>query len=316
MNLLGKELLAPMSVVNNLHPGDNVFVSSGRIYAGINGTFKIINDIILVAPCLEIEHNIDYSTGDLKFDGDILIHQSIIEDFIVTATRDIIVDGSIEPTDVNCGRDLTIGQGVLGSEKHTITVGGDFNSVHVENAILKVKGNIFIENSSLKSSLYSLKKLISGDKCSIVGGLLFIQNGIVTHNIGNDFGVETKICLGVDFEIEDKLKSIQCITLKLVKEMTTLQEELHIISDRVEKDKMKYLFLTLKNRVNSLGNYSRSLLAKLDKNDKAILKVTGTIYPGSYIEICHVSRIIEKPLSRVEFFLDKEEGVVDYKFLL
>lgn len=50
-------------------------------------------------------------------------------------------------------------------------------------------------------------------------------------------------------------------------------------------------------------------------NEGAAVRVTGTVSPGVYIEICHVPYAVSKPLSKVEFRLDKESGSVIPKSL-
>jgi hypothetical protein len=38
--------------------------------------------------------------------------------------------------------------------------------------------------------------------------------------------------------------------------------------------------------------------------------VRETVFPGTYIEICHVSHIVGKPLRAVTFRLDKAKGKI------
>jgi hypothetical protein len=48
----------------------------------------------------------------------------------------------------------------------------------------------------------------------------------------------------------------------------------------------------------------------MDRNDEASIVVRGTIYAGTYIEICHVSHIVARSLSKVRYSLDKKHGTV------
>lgn len=314
-NLLNKEIPIPTNVVNNLVPGEHTFINSGKLYSSIDGTFKLVQNKIVIDPCLTIDTDIDYHTGDIKFVGDVHISKSVREGFQIDSGGDIIINETLEPTNVLCGNDLTVNQGILGSKNYSIICNGSVSTLHVENATIRAKGNVNIENSVVKSTIYSKDRLILGHKSSIIGGVYHIQNGVVVGNIGNSMGVESHIVIGIDFEIEDKLKKVQETSVEVVSEMSHLQEAIRTTNNREERDKIKFLFLSLKNRINSLNNYSRSLLSRLDKNDRSVIIIYGKVFPGTYIEICHISYIVEKELTHVKFFLNKEKGEVDWEYL-
>lgn len=315
LNLLGKEIPYPNTIINNLKLGNNVVVKSGRIYSEIEGSLKIVDDIIQVEPVLDISNDVDYKTGDIDFHGDILVKNSIRENFVVNSGRDILVGDSIEPTNINCGNNINVQHGIFGDNKHTIECKGSVTALHIENSQINACKLITVENGIVNSKVNTLDKMIIGEKSSIVGGLYRIQNGIITGNVGNESGIETKLFLGIDYVIEDKLNKVQIASIQLVCEMTDLQEMLSECETREDKDKLKFLFLKVKSRLNSLNNFSRALLSKLDKNDKSSLTVLGTIYPGTYIEICHISYIIKQELSHVIFTLDKSNGNIKFDYL-
>lgn len=314
MTLMGKEILAPRKIINNYSPGSNTFISSGKIYSSIEGTFKIVRNKIVVDPCLFLDTDIDYGTGDVEFDGDIHLEKTVRKDFSVTVGGDFIVNESLEPSDIICENNLYVGQGIFGAEKYSIYCGGDVTAMHMENVTIRAHGAVYVEKSITNSYIYSLDKLILGEKSSIIGGVYHVQNGIIAGNIGNKIGVESHIVIGMDFEVEDKLKKIQKASMQIVGEMKTLQESLKFTQDREEKEKIKELYFALEKRLSSLSDYSRKLLNSLDKNDKSNVTVFGTVYPGTYIEICHVSFIVDREYSRVKFSLNKEKGQIDRNY--
>lgn len=314
-NLLGKEIKAPKKIINLYKPGGNTTVSSGRLYSNIEGSLKIVDDTILVDPVLQISTDIDYTTGDISFSGDIEILKSIREGFSVTSKRDILVHESIEPSNVTCDNDIIVKHGIYGSEKYEINCKHNIDALHIANARIKALGTVSITNGVVNSSISTIDKIIVGDKGAIVGGHYHSQNGVISGNIGNHMGIETYIYTGTDYTIENKLKSLQDTSISLIEEMNKLQDAIQISKTREERDKLKYLFLMIKGRLTSLKNFSRSLLSRLDKNDKSEVIVLGTVYPGTYIEICHMSYIVDKELSRVKFSLDKMNGCIKKDFL-
>lgn len=315
VNLLGKVIPAPKKNINNLSIGINVKKHKDKIYSTIDGAFKIFRDEILVDPVLSIPSDIDYSTGDVEFKGDVVVNGSIREGFSVKCDRDLFVSNSLEPANVFCKSTLVVKHGIIGSPEYTVECDGDIIALHIEHAKIDCRGSIKVSNSIVNAEINSLNKIITKETCSIVGGRYCIQNGINTGNIGNRSGVETQIYLGIDYSIERKLITIQNAISELIVEINMIQEKILSAKLREDRDKLKYLFLSLRNRQNSLNNYCRSMLSKLDKNDKSTLVVHGTIYPGTYIEICHVSYIIERELSGVIFSLNKSIGEIEFNYL-
>ena len=312
LDLLGHTIKAPKKFINYLSKGDNVYSKGGKIYSDIDGSFKIINNKLNVDPVLSIPNDIDYSTGDIEFSGDVNVLKSIREGFSVKVDRDLYIGESIEPADISCGNSIYVKHGIIGSDKYTIYCSNSINVMHVENANIRCNGSISIRNSITNSNICCLDRLIMEESSSIIGGKYNFQNGIVTGHIGNKIGVETHIKLGVDYKIEEKLRIIQETSKMLIQEMTLVQDKVSFADSKEIKFKLKYLFLSLRNRQNSLNNYSRSLLSRLDKNENSKLVVHGTIYPGTYIEICHISYVVSKKLSKIKFYLNKEDGEIKY----
>lgn len=310
INLLGERIKATNKIINTLNTGDNIVVQNSRIYAGISGALKIIDDQIHVDEILNISGDVDYSTGDIDFSGDIFITGSIREGFIVDCERDMVVLGSIEPTNITCGNNLKVQHGIIGSNKYSIDVEGSIYSLHAENAHINSIGSVVIENGVLNCEINTLDTLFIGKNNSMTGGKYHSLNGIIAGNIGNDSIKETQIFLGTDYKVENKLLSVQKTSIELNEQMNKLQILIRNSDNREEKDKMKNLFLEIKNQLNRLNNFSRELLTKLDKNDKSSLIVLDTVYPGTYIEICHISYMVKEKLHRVKFTLDKCRGVI------
>lgn len=312
-NLVGKEIPYPRKMINQYTPGINTFEKTGKLYSTIDGTFKIVANKINICKCLNVSTDIDYHTGDIDFKGDIIIDKSVKKGFNINCQGDIFVKEAIEPCGINCKCNLTVKQGILGDNENEIKVGKKLYAKHTENLTLFCGDDIHIERSTLNSNLSTLGQVLLGKRGTIVGGKINAQNGVISYNIGNKIETTTEISVGLDYEIEEKLKLNQENSQKIVQHMNYLQEKFKTDISREEKDKLKYLFLSLKNRLNSLNNYSRSLLSRLDKNENATILINGTAYPGVSIKICHRIYYVKTNISQVEFYLNKVKGEIEYR---
>jgi hypothetical protein len=52
------------------------------------------------------------------------------------------------------------------------------------------------------------------------------------------------------------------------------------------------------------------MVSGLDRNENASVAAMEYVYPGTYVEICHVSHFITKPRRHVIFHLDKPSGKI------
>ena len=59
-----------------------------------------------------------------------------------------------------------------------------------------------------------------------------------------------------------------------------------------------------------MNEAANSLIFQLDKNEEADVIVKGSIFPGAYIEICHLSHVVSREMKQVRFRLDKKKGKV------
>lgn len=315
MNLMGQIINPPIKVISYITDSINTVSRGHRVFSAMDGCLKKIGRSIIIENCLDIESDVDYNTGDIEFDGDIHICHTVREGFSLKSRDDIFIDKNLEPTNVICGANLYVQQGIWGDSKYSIQCSGLITSKHINNVYIKSKGTVYAENSIIQSTISTLDKIVLDRNGSIIGGKYHALNGIKTGNIGNENGIITYILLGVDYKAKEKLEIIQRNSGQIIVEMDRLQVCLHNAESRKERDKIKYLYNTLKNRLHSFSNYSRTLLSNLDKNDSCKLTVFGKIYPGTFIDICHVSEKIDKIYENIEFSLDKEKGRIKWEYL-
>ena len=66
-----------------------------RIVATIPGRPVLEKGVVSVAPVLTIPGDVDADTGNIRFDGDVIIRGSVREGLKVVAGRDIIIGGVV-----------------------------------------------------------------------------------------------------------------------------------------------------------------------------------------------------------------------------
>lgn len=291
--------------------GPNIKVIGDKIYSEIDGTFKENDEILKVESCLRIHSDIDYHTGNIDYKGDIEINGTVREGFDVSSQGDIFVNGCIEPSNITAANNIFVKEGLLGSEETTITCEGSLYSNHIENAYIKTKGAVNVRNCMVHSIILTQDYIHMPKKGAIVGCFLCAQNRAVLGNIGNENNLMNEIYLGKDHEAELKLRKVRNTINEFQAKMSELQKMIWAAKSRQERDQIKDLYLSLKEKVDGLGNVSRVLLEEVDKNDGAILEVYGTVYPGTRIDICNIKLNIQKKMHNIRFSLNKKRGEIE-----
>jgi len=307
-SVYGRAIPYKTAEIHQIQPGDNTLRKKDLIVAACSGRFGLETDFFSVNEVLEIDKNVDYSTGHIDFPGDVIIRGEIEDGFKVNCGGALVCDKTLNASEVICKKDLLIGFGIIGRKKGTTKVGGIVRAKFLENCYLEAKGSIFIEVSIMNSVVSTLDRVQLGEKGLIVGGKVYAQNGISTTQIGTATGARTEIYCGIDYLIQKKLEWIRSTNLELAVKLRQIERK---IAAGIQADK-EFLEIPqkIRNAIRKLDATAKSLLPKLDKNDDAEIVVKGSISPFSHIEICNIPYEVPREMNGVRFRLDKSIGAV------
>ena len=294
-------------------PGKNTVSYEDRVVASCDGTFELRDQSFSVNEVLQIQSDIGYSTGNIDFPGDIILKGLVKDGFSIKSGGSIYSAVTLDATEVECKGDLYVASGVVGRKQGKLVVGGRIKAKFIENCYVECKDFIMLESGVMNSKVYTKDKLSLGRKGVIVGGCIYAQNGLVATQLGTSMGPRTEIYCGVDFSVENKLKWLRDNAIKVA-------TRLNQVRATIEKEKNPDLKLIelrdkLQITLRQLNESSANLVYKLDKNENADILVRGKIFPGVYLEICHVSYVVNRQMSAVRFRLNKKEGTLKVEFL-
>ena len=126
--------------------------------------------------------------------------------------------------------------------------------------------------------------------------------------IGSALGPRTEIYCGIDYSVEQKLEWIRDKNIELALKLKQVERKLKAASEG--KEKLIEVQEKLKQAIHRMNEAANSLIFQLDKNEDADVIVKGSIFPGAYIEICHLSHIVSREMKQVRLRLDKKKGRV------
>ena len=303
--------------------GKNMHITSDglNLISDVSGHVTLENEKVFVSKLLEVV-DVDMSTGNIDYDGDINIKGNVLSGFSVKATGNIHVSGCVEGAIIEAGGNVTIVRGVQGMNKAVIKAGGNIVSKFIESAEKVVaEGNIDVD--SILHSNVSSKGIISvlGKNGLIIGGEVKATNLIDVNVIGNKMGTATVVGVGVDAEMKrriDFLKKDMEVNgnkkLQLNQILTALRNKQEV-EGTLPPEKQEMLQKTMRNlllieqELNSEKRELEDYRGRLAEDANARIKVHNTAFPGTNVVFGEIGLFLKTPYTYCQFAKDGADVV-------
>ena len=306
--IFGKVLPYISEKISKIEPGKNTELEEDRIVASRDGRFEYNNRVFWVNEVLTLERDIDYRTGNIDFPGDVIINGQIKDGFTVKSGGSVYCNTTMDASEVISAKDLVVRLGVIGRKTGRVRVGGMMRAKFIENCYVEATDSVIVDVGILNSAVHAGNKVELKEKGVVVGGTIYAQNGIVATQLGTEMGPKTEIYCGTNYSVEQKLKWIRDKNVEIAFKLKQVERKLTGGSEG--REKILELQQKLKVALHKLNEAAGSLIFQLDKNEKAEIMVRDQVFPGVYIEICHVSYIVSHSMRNVSFKLDKAKGKI------
>lgn len=307
IDIYGENVLTNSPKVKHLKYGRNITISEDKtvLTSNINGNVSLTDDTVFVADTYNVAADVDASTGDIDYEGSVVVAGTVKTGFTVKAKGDIQVNGVVEGATLIAGGNIVIKRGVQGMSKGELIAGGDICAQFFESAKAVAKGNV-LAGSILHSNIQSGGKIVvSSKKGFIIGGEIVCESSIEVNSIGNKMETQTIIKVGVKPELYDEMKV-------LVAESSALNEQIEEISSylNVYKNKVKNGMKLTPENVKQIKGYNvrleelnkekavkverlQEIKLMLEQGKKGTIKVYGNAYKGVTIFIAANTYIVK-----------------------
>ena len=293
--VLDEEVPARDGKAVSLPKGRNTEISEDGLLllASQAGHVEFTGRSFQVKPVMNIGGNVDYSTGNINFLGDVHIKGDICGGFTVRAMGSIQVEGVIEPgSTVEAGGDLVVAKGILGSEDTIIRAQRSVFAKYMENVTIYARENLETE-CIINCNIYSDGEVrVLERRGTIIGGQVWAARQISANIIGAKSERRTSLHLGgqpcTNFEAEVLRHELQEMKDEIVK--LAQQPESPKKFSSMGKIRMKLSVNQLK-----LEQLERDLAEARDaeaENDRRRLEC-GLAYPGTEIFIGEQSLLLK-----------------------
>ena len=197
--VLDQEVPAKSGKAVPLPKGRNTEVSEDgdALLASIPGHVEFSGRNFQVKPVLDIDGDVDFSTGNIKFVGDVNIKGDVISGFAVNAMGNVYVGGVVEAGGtVEAGGDLTVAKGILGDGSTVIRAARCIFAKYIENATIYVRENLQTD-CIVNGQIYCDGEIqVCSGRGSIMGGRVWAGKRVSASAIGAKSEVKTSVALG------------------------------------------------------------------------------------------------------------------------
>jgi uncharacterized protein (DUF342 family) len=283
-----------------------------KVIAEIDGSPFLKGNTVGVQPILVIE-KVDFSIGNLNFDGSIKILKDVLPGFKIYAKGNIEIGGLAEECEINCEGDLIIKVGINNKDKYKVKCDGIFKCSYIQNTEVYCGKDIEAE-MIINSKVHAKGKIkVKHGKGVIWGGEVYAAEGIECRELGSHFGAYTQVSVGFSGLVSDRIKELQ----KLIRESEIRLEEAsknieYLKSQGINDERLnKYVYeeIHMKLRIKSFEEKIKEETKEMESLKHASIIVEVKSYPNVNITINGVNFKIEEELGPCRFY--EKEGIIE-----
>ncbi|QHS22271.1 DUF342 domain-containing protein [Virgibacillus sp. MSP4-1] len=295
LNVFGDEVKPQEGKTARVKAGKNTkWASEDILIATMDGQVSLANRSIQVLPTYEVNHDVDLRSGNIDFNGSVVIHGDIPSGFTVKAKGDIHVMGLVESAVLEAGGSIFIQKGISAVHKGMVRSGLDVHTKYINQGNVEAGRNIFVEQSILLSQC-TARETIFCQSGSIIGGHLSAGQQIYVKDLGNRLEAETNIYLG---ENKDHLETLHHLEIRLT-ELNSTMNKLKQLGEKLnkiaslrgeltsnEKETLLKQEKSLRAATSEYLEIKKQLSEKKEKDvdfSQPVLYIHGILYPNSKV---------------------------------
>lgn len=288
----GGVVQAPLGKSCSIRTDQSVSIlEDGTVVANQAGLIDYDGSCIRVLEVLEVPDYVDFSTGNITFDGSITIQKGIRDCFKVRCSDDLTVRGLVEAAHLEVGGNAVLSRGMAGREKGTFLVRGNMEARYLEGVSGRVISDLEVEKEIVNCQLIvgcSLR-ILNG---SLIGGCTRVGQSMEVDVIGSGPGVPTTVSIGDIPKLTECLEALEKLLPAVEDRRDAAAEELQMLSsamgrlspfDRERLTEAQFELSEWEHRQTDLLSKKDEIFAILDKKVKPTILINKFLHADSII---------------------------------
>jgi uncharacterized protein (DUF342 family)/DNA-binding NarL/FixJ family response regulator len=209
-------------------PGTRLSEDGNKIYAQIEGQPHLdAMGKITVCPELKIQGDLGFETGDIIFDGNVVVDGTIKQGFKVKGAS--LTAREIEGAQIDLTGDLNVSLGIIDAE--LVNVKGSVQAKFIRNSKINAFGDLIVQREIMDSNI-RLSGACINTSGVIIASEISANMGVDAGDIGTDTSGPSKLLVGVDEHTNILVAKVEAnkrthfeATAQLKKEISDLEKE-------------------------------------------------------------------------------------------
>lgn len=313
-----------------LPAGRNTYISQDglSLFAAIDGFLMIENGLLHIDNIYHVPGDVNYNTGNIKFDGAVIIDGDVRSGFRVEAKESIYVGGNVEAAMLYSQEgDITVQYGIVGKGKAKILAGGSLICGFVQDSTIGVRCDVIIDHYAINSAISAGGKMVVNKNEGLIrGGSITAEKSIIAIDIGSNRSqfTELKIRNSGENENQNRLWELSKTRTEVQMRISLLNKQLSFLNLLVERQvelsvqkQQEKVFIEaeierLHQRVNELDRMEIALQQEAAKERLAKeITILGILYPNVNIDISGLGFHNDSKLHKVKILRFKQEIIVE-----
>lgn len=288
-----------------------------KYYANLDGRVELRGEILTVSPVFIVQGDLDAVTGDVKFNGDIVVMGSVLAHVRVKAEGHITVHGHVETATLIAKKNILLKNGMQGAGQGQVFAKGDVSARFFEQTNV-VCGGTINANTIMNCTMDAGKEIIvSGKRGMIIGGELHAVEKITAYEIGNRIGLMTVVRIGISGSFERQIEKIDQSMEWINDELGEVGRQLGPILVRMQKKATDALReeknaclrrkIELEAQKRQKMNERRKLIDERERSASGSIVAYGNVYSGSMLTINGAELLMNNRCKNVTFRKKRDE---------
>lgn len=278
-NVMGEIVAPPKPQDRVLSVGEGAEISAtdkNLLVASRRGVPLKIDDGIMVSDAYCVG-DVDLNTGNIDFDGTVIVKGSVKEGMSVKATGKVLITDYLESAHIYAGDEVVIGKGVLGRQK--TTTGNDDDpytacietpstvfSNYIQYASIRAGGTITAAKHIMHSDIMGTDIVVLSPKKTegkIIGGVVRPLNSLSCNTLGGPSYIPTMVDFSSRFSVQlTELSDIREDMGERLNVIRGMKEALRRIEDKSEGGDVAEQISKIANTVAHFEAVIKELKAK------------------------------------------------------
>ncbi len=320
--------------------GENVRKSGDqkKLLSEEEGRVLVKNGRLTVEPVFIVEGDLDYETGNVEFDGVVLVKGQILDGFRVEAGGRVEAESAGKCKIVSDG-DVYLKKGMNGKEEGLIRAKGCVQAKYFENTQVIAQGSVHVEQTIMHSYVDAGENLIlgRGKKGAIIGGQARAGKAISTKKLGSSMAPNTEVEVGIRPKVRDRVAELEDEIENQKSKFEKVRLGLQGLNDKIEEvggkdqlseekqdkhSRLSNVASAIKHKLEALHGELEDLRNEIQSSQGGEVYVYEDVFPGTKITIQthtlhitdndnHIRCILENgEIMRVDY----EDPEIDFEF--